>query len=252
MRFDIFTLFPGMFAGPFADSILRRAADAGLIELLIHNIRDYTTDKHHITDDYAYGGGGGMVMKPEPIFAAVEAVLAGQAGVPILLMSASGRRFNHALALDLSRCPRLALVCGHYEGVDERVREHLCTDEISIGDYVLTGGELPAMVIVDAVSRLVPGVLPQWAPLNESHVDGALEHPHYTRPAEFRGWRVPDVLLNGNHAEIVRWRNEQSAAKTRLRQGQEDRLAEAHIERDPGLSTGQQCRTYEEPTDDDD
>ncbi len=222
MRFDIFTLFPGMFAGPFAESILRRAIDAGLVEMFVHNIRDYATDKHHITDDYAYGGGGGMVMKPEPIFAAVESVLAGQDGVPVVLMSASGRPFSHAVAVEWSRCPRLALICGHYEGVDERVREHLCTDEISIGDYVLTGGELPAMVIVDAVSRFIPGVLPAWAPLNDSHADGTLEHPHYTRPAVFRGWPAPEVLLGGNHAAIERWRREQSELKTRRSPGRTD------------------------------
>ena len=217
MRFDVFTLFPGMFVSPFAESIVRRAIDAGLLELHTHNIRDYATDKHQITDDYAYGGGGGMVMKPEPIFAAVESVLAGVEGVPIILMSAGGRLFTHAVARELAQHPRIALVCGHYEGVDERVREHLCTDEISIGDYVLTGGELPAMVIIDAVSRLVPGVLPEWAPENESHANGMIEYPHYTRPAEFRGWRVPDVLLSGNHAAIARWRQEQSELRTKRR-----------------------------------
>lgn len=217
MRFDVFTLFPGMFVSPFAESILRRALDAGLIELNVHNIRDYATDKHRVTDDYAYGGGGGMVMKPEPIFAAVESVLAGVEGVPIILMSPGGRVFTHAIARELAQHPRIALVCGHYEGVDERVREHLCTDAISIGDYVLTGGELPAMVIIDAVSRLVPGVLPEWAPENESHANGMIEYPHYTRPAEFRGWRVPDVLLSGNHAAIARWRREQSELRTKQR-----------------------------------
>lgn len=217
MRFDVFTLFPGMFVSPFAESILRRALDAGLIELNVHNIRDYATDKHRVTDDYAYGGGGGMVMKPEPIFAAVESVLAGAEGVPIILMSPGGRVFTHAIARELAQHPRIALVCGHYEGVDERVREHLCTDAISIGDYVLTGGELPAMVIIDAVSRLVPGVLPEWAPENESHANGMIEYPHYTRPAEFRGWRVPDVLLSGNHAAIARWRREQSELRTKQR-----------------------------------
>lgn len=220
MRFDVFTLFPGMFVSPFADSILRRAIDAGILDLRTHNIRDYATDKHHITDDYAYGGGGGMVMKPEPIFAAVEDALAEAADVPIILMSPAGRQFTHAVAEELSQHPRIALICGHYEGVDERVREHLCTDEISIGDYVLTGGELPAMVIIDAVARQVPGVLPAWATRQESHVRGMLEHPHYTRPAEFRGWRVPDVLLNGNHAEIERWRREQSETITQRRMAQ--------------------------------
>jgi tRNA (guanine37-N1)-methyltransferase len=227
MRFDVFTLFPGMFAGPFAESILRRALDAGIIELHTHNIRDYTTDKHHITDDYAYGGGGGMVMKPAPVFAAVEAVLGDvdvARGVPIILMSPAGRTFTHAVAEELARHPRIALICGHYEGVDERVREHLATDEISIGDYVLTGGELPAMVIIDAVARQVPGVLPAWAVRQESHVNGMLEYPHYTRPADFRGWRVPDVLLNGNHAEIERWRHEQSELRTWQRRQLERRI----------------------------
>lgn len=230
MRFDVFTLFPGMFVSPFADSILRRAMDAGVIELHTHNIRDYTTDKHHITDDYAYGGGGGMVMKPEPIFAAVDAVLGEARDIPIVLMSPAGRLFTHAVAEELAQHPRLAFICGHYEGVDERVREHLATDEISIGDYVLTGGELPAMVIIDAVSRQIPGVLPAWATRQESHVRGAgtLEHPHYTRPAEFRGWRVPDVLLNGNHADIERWRSEQSALRTAQRAKQRAKQRAAH------------------------
>ena len=212
MRFDVFTLFPDMFISPFAESILRRAMDAGILDLHTHNIRDYTTDKHHITDDYAYGGGGGMVMKPDPIFAAIEGVLGAAPDVPIILMSPAGRHFTHAVAEELARHPRIAMICGHYEGVDERVRSHLVTDEISIGDYVLTGGELPAMVIIDAVSRQVPGVLPAWATRHESHVNaGTLEYPHYTRPSEFRSWRVPEVLLNGNHAEIERWRREQSA-----------------------------------------
>ncbi len=220
MRFDVFTLFPAMFASPFAESIMRRALDAGIIELHAHNIRDYTTDKHHITDDYAYGGGGGMVMKPDPIFSAVESVLAGTTGVPVILMSPAGRLFTHAVAEELARHPRIALICGHYEGVDERVRKHLATDEISIGDYVLTGGELPAMTIIDAVARQIPGVLPAWATRRESHVQGTLEHPHYTRPAVFRGWSVPEVLLNGNHAAVERWRQEQSQILTARRIGQ--------------------------------
>ncbi|MCS7056025.1 MAG: tRNA (guanosine(37)-N1)-methyltransferase TrmD [Thermoflexales bacterium] len=228
MRFDVFTLFPGMFTGPFGESIIKRAVDAGLVEIHIHNIRDYATGKHKITDDLAYGGGGGMVMKPEPIFAAVESVLADEFSpqsefddrrprTPIILMSASGRTFTQAIAKQLAQYPRIALICGHYEGVDERVREHLCTDEISIGDYVLTGGELPAMVIIDAVTRLLPGVLPPGVPDEESHASGLLEYPHYTRPAEFRGWRVPDVLLSGNHAEIAKWRREQAERRTRER-----------------------------------
>ena len=218
MRFDVFTLFPGMFVGPFDESIIKRAMDAGLIEIRLHNIRDYATGKHKITDDVAYGGGGGMVLKPEPIFAAVESVLADAlSSTPIILMSAGGRTFTQAVAKELAQHPRLALICGHYEGVDERVREHLCTDEISIGDYVLTGGELPAMVVMDAVARLVPGVLPPGVPEEESPAAGLLEYPPYTRPAEFRGWRVPDVLLSGNHAEIARWRREQAERRTRER-----------------------------------
>ena len=218
MRFDVFTLFPAMFAGPFDHSIIKRAREAGLVEIHIHNIRDYAAGKHKITDDMAYGGGGGMVMKPEPIFAAVESVL-GEALVttPVILMSPSGRTFNQAIAKELAQHARLALICGHYEGVDERVREHLCTDAISIGDYVLTGGELPAMVIIDAVSRLVPGVLPPGVTEEDSHASGLLEYPHYTRPAEFRGWRVPDVLLSGNHAAIAKWRREQAERRTQAR-----------------------------------
>ncbi|MCL5996565.1 MAG: tRNA (guanosine(37)-N1)-methyltransferase TrmD [Chloroflexi bacterium] len=234
MRFDVFTLFPGMFVSPFAESILRRALDAGVIELHTHNIRDYTTDKHHITDDYAYGGGGGMVMKPAPIFAAVEAVLAGMEGVPIILMSPAGRTFTHAVAEELAQHKHIALICGHYEGVDERVREHLATDEISIGDYVLTGGELPAMVIIDAVARQVPGVLPAWATRQESHVNGKLEYPHYTRPAEFRGWSVPEVLLSGDHANVERWRQEQSELRTRQRRQQ---IEKQEIEPNEGQTT---------------
>jgi tRNA (guanine37-N1)-methyltransferase len=226
MRFDVFTLFPNMFDSPFAESIVRRAIDARLIELRTHNIRDYATDKHKITDDYSYGGGSGMVMKPEPIFRAVESVLEIDAAnlptfqrsnIPIILMSPSGRTFTHAIAQALAQHPRIALICGHYEGVDERVREHLCTDEISIGDYVLTGGEIPAMVVIDAVSRLIPNVLPPGVPEDESHASGSLEYPHYTRPPDFRGWKVPDVLLSGDHAKIAKWRKEQAEEKTRER-----------------------------------
>jgi tRNA (guanine37-N1)-methyltransferase len=226
MRFDVFTLFPNMFDSPFAESIVRRAIDARLIELHTHNIRDYATDKHKITDDYSYGGGSGMVMKPEPIFRAVETVLEIDAAnlqtflrsnIPIILMSPSGRTFTHAIAQELAQHPRIALICGHYEGVDERVRQYLCTDEISIGDYVLTGGEIPAMVVIDAVSRLIPNVLPPGVPEDESHASGSLEYPHYTRPPDFRGWKVPDVLLSGDHAKIANWRKEQAEEKTRER-----------------------------------
>lgn len=214
MHVDIFTLFPAMFQGPLTESILKRAQERGLLTIALHNIRDATTDKHHIVDDYPYGGGVGMVMKPEPIFAAVEAVY--QSG-PIILLTPQGRIFNQQIARELAQEPRLTLLCGHYEGIDERVREHLVTDEISMGDYVLTGGELGAMVVVDAVSRLVPGVLSEGSTDEESHSNFLLEYPQYTRPAEFRGWRVPDILLSGHHEQVARWRRKQSLKITRER-----------------------------------
>ncbi len=230
MRFDIFTLFPEIFAGVFDESILKRAREARLLEIALHDIRDYTTDKHHVTDDTPYAGGGGMVMKPEPIFAAVESVLGIrdwrleiesastsnlQSPIPIILLSPQGRVFDQSIARELAQHARVALICGHYEGVDERVREHLATDEISIGDYVLTGGEIPAMVIVDAVARLIPGVLGDpSAPSHDSHASGVLEGPHYTRPAEFRGWSVPEILLSGNHAQVAAWRRRESLRRT--------------------------------------
>ncbi|HEX5158636.1 MAG TPA: tRNA (guanosine(37)-N1)-methyltransferase TrmD [Ktedonobacterales bacterium] len=214
MRFDIFTLFPEMFRGPLDESILARARERGLLEIALHNPRDVTTDRHHIVDDYPYGGGAGMVMKPEPLFTAVE-----QARVtgPIILLSPQGRVFSQQIARELATEPRITLICGHYEGVDERVREHLVTDEISLGDFVLTGGELAAMVLVDAVARLLPGVLAAGSTEEESHTAGLLEYPHYTRPAEFRGWRVPEMLLSGNHAAIARWRRKESLRRTRAR-----------------------------------
>jgi tRNA (guanine37-N1)-methyltransferase len=231
MRFDILTLFPDMFVGPFAESIIQRAQEAGLVSIALHNIRDYATDKHRVTDDYPYGGGGGMVMKPEPIFAAVEAILGPDpraTGVPIVLLTPQGRLFNQEVAQELARRERILLICGRYEGVDERVREFLATDEISIGDYVLSGGELAAMVIVDAVTRLLPGALgdPTGA-LDDSHAMGLLEYPHYTRPAEFRGWRVPEVLLSGNHGEIARWRRQEALRRTLARRP--DLLARAPL-----------------------
>ena len=214
MHFDIFTLFPGMFEGPLTESILKRARERGLLSIALHNIRDAATDKHHIVDDYPYGGGAGMVMKPEPIFAAVEPVYQGG---PIILLSPQGRLFSQQMAQALAQEPRITLLCGHYEGVDERVRKHLVTDEVSIGDYVLTGGELAAMVVVDAVSRLVAGVLADESPQEESHSSGLLEYPHYTRPPEFRGWRIPDMLLSGHHEQIARWRRKESLRLTRER-----------------------------------
>lgn len=214
MHFDIFTLFPGMFQGPFTESILKRAQERSLLSIALHNIRDATTDKHHIVDDYPYGGGAGMVMKPESIFTAIETVY--QSG-PIILLTPQGRLFNQQIARTLAQEPRITLLCGHYEGIDERVRQHLVTDQISIGDYVLTGGELGAMVIVDAVSRLIPGVLTEGSTDEESHSNNLLEYPQYTRPLEFRGWRVPDVLLSGHHEQIARWRHKESLRKTRQR-----------------------------------
>jgi len=228
MRFDIFTLFPEIFAGVFDESILKRARAAGLLEIGLHNIRDYAEGKHRVTDDYPYAGGGGMIMKPEPIFAAVEAVLGAPPQIPIILLSPQGRVFNQDIAFELAQHPHLALICGHYEGVDERVREHLATDEISIGDYVLTGGEIPAMIIVDAVARLIPGVLGDpAAPTKDSHASGLLEGPHYTRPAEFRGWRVPEILLSGNHAQIAAWRRREALRRTLERRP--DLLAKANL-----------------------
>ncbi len=215
MRFDVFTLFPEVFY-PYLDlSILARARQRGLAEVHVHNIRDWATDKHHVVDDEPYGGGGGMVMKPEPIFAAVEGVLGRPPAAPVILLTPQGRPFSHAVAAELAQYPHLALLCGRYEGVDERVRQHLVSDEISIGDYVLTGGELAALVVLDAVVRLLPGVLGDPdAPHKDSHAMGLLEYPHYTRPAVFRGWEVPAVLRSGDHGRIARWRREQALRRT--------------------------------------
>ena len=215
MKFDIFSLFPGMYMPYLQESILQRAQQNGLIQVDIHDIRAYTTDKHHVTDDTPYGGGGGMVMKPEPIFAAVEQVLGSAPACPVILVTPQGRPFTQKIAMEYSQLEHLAIVCGRYEGVDERVRQHLVTEEISIGDFVLTGGELPALMIIDAVSRLLPGVLgdPDGA-MDDSFASGLLEYPHYTRPADFRGWTVPDVLVSGNHAEINRWRRQQALERT--------------------------------------
>ena len=215
MRFDIFSLFPEVFSPYLNTSILKRAQDSGHLEVFTHNIRDYTTDRHHTTDDTPYGGGGGMVMKPEPIFTAIEKTLGSPPKCPVILLSPQGRLFNQDLAFELSEYSHLALLCGRYESLDERIRQYLVTDAISIGDYVLTGGELPALVIIDAVTRLLPGVLgdPEGA-IDDSHATGLLEYPHYTRPSEYRGWDVPDVLLSGNHAEIARWRRHQALRRT--------------------------------------
>lgn len=214
MHFDIFTLFPGMFSGPFSESILKRAQDRSLLSIDLHDIRDATSDKHHVVDDYPYGGGAGMVMKPEPIFAAIEAV---HQGGPIIYLTPQGRLFNQQIAREFAGEERITLLCGHYEGIDERVNQHLVTDEISIGDYVLTGGELGAMIIVDAVSRLMPGVLTEGSAEDESHSNNLLEYPQYTRPPEFRGWRIPDILLSGHHENIARWRRKEAVRRTRER-----------------------------------
>jgi tRNA (guanine37-N1)-methyltransferase len=213
LRIDILTLFPDMFRGPFDESIVGRAVGRGLLEIGIRNIRDFAEGRHQVVDDYPYGGGAGMVMKPDPIFAALESVRREYSRV--VLMSAQGRVFRQSIAEGLSRVDHLVLLCGHYEGVDERVIEHLVDDELSIGDYVLTGGELPAMVVCDAVVRLIPGVLgAEESTGEESFSNGLLEYSHYTRPPEFRGWQVPEVLLSGNHAVIAQWRRTQSLLRT--------------------------------------
>ena len=215
MKFQVFTLFPEVFEPYLQASIIQRARQRGLIEVSVHNIRDWTTDKHHVCDDMPYGGGGGMVMKPEPIFTAVESVLGAPPSCPLILMTPQGRTFTQKVAEELAQHEQIALLSGRYEGIDERVREHLVSDEISIGDYVLSGGELPSLVIIDAVARLLPGVLGDPdGPWDDSHASGLLEYPHYTRPPEFRGWRVPDILLSGNHAAIERWRREQALQRT--------------------------------------
>jgi|SRR6476661_1313429 len=246
MRVDILTLFPEMFPGPLGASILKRGMQAGRLGVRLHQIRDYTDDRHHTVDDYPYGGGPGMVMKAPPLFEAVEAALALPAGPPglylwsraeppvtliapdvapepqpapaapppVILMSPAGRTLTQQVAADLAALPRLILVCGHYEGVDERVREHLVTEELSIGDYVLTGGELAAAVVVDAVARLAPGVLAEGSAADESHASGLLEYPQYTRPPSFRGWEVPPLLVSGHHARVAEWRRREALRRT--------------------------------------
>jgi len=229
LQFDLFTLLPEVCLAYTRESILKRAQEAGIVEFAVHNIRDYAEGKHQITDDLPYGGGGGMVMKPEPVFAAVETVLGAEMGrVPIILLTPQGRLFTQAVAQELTQHGRLALVCGRYEGFDERIRQHLATDEISIGDYVLTGGELAALAVADAVTRLLPGALgdPTGAQ-DDSHASGLLEYPHYTRPPEFRGWGVPEVLLSGHHAHIERWRREEALRRTYVRRP--DLLARADL-----------------------
>jgi tRNA (guanine37-N1)-methyltransferase len=228
MRFDIVTIFPAMVREAFREGLLHRAREKGLIDVKVHDLRDWSTDRHRTVDDTPFGGGGGMVLRPEPIFAAVEALKArptgsGRAGenerTVVALMCPQGRRLDQKEVRRLSEeCDRLIMICGRYEGVDERVREHLVDLEISIGDYVLSGGELPALVVVEAVTRLIPGALGRSdSALQDSFSSGLLDFPHYTRPAEFRGWRVPDVLLSGDHGAVARWRREKSIERTRQR-----------------------------------
>lgn len=259
LRFDVFSLFPEVFNPYLQTSILQRAQQRDLVEFHLHNIRDWTRDRHHVTDDEPFGGGGGMVMKPEPIFAAVEGVLGVPPAARIILLTPQGRLFNQAIAQELASLAsdhpdqpgRLALICGRYEGVDERVRQYLVHDEISIGDYVLTGGELAALIIIDAVTRLIPGVLgdPEGA-WDDSHASGLLEYPHYTRPAEFRGWRVPEVLVSGDHARVRRWRREQALLRTWQRRP--DLLARAPLtaEDKEFLAKLEQSVTQENKSDD--
>jgi len=217
MRIDIITLFPEICRAPLSESMMKRAQESGALDLHIHNLRDWTTDKHHVVDDAPFGGGQGMVMKPEPIFAAVED-LQSKIQNPkskIIFMSPTGRKFDQQTATQFSTESHLIIICGHYEGVDHRVIEHLVDDEISIGDYVLTNGAIAAVVLVDAVVRLLPGVLgDEQSAIDDSFSGGLLEGPQYTRPSEFRGWKVPDVLLSGNHAEIAKWRKEQGRNRT--------------------------------------
>jgi tRNA (guanine37-N1)-methyltransferase len=216
MKIDVLTLFPAMFAGPLDESIIKRARQAGILDLRIHDLRDWTHDRHRTVDDSPYGGGPGMVLKPEPLFEAVEALKAGLGGkTKVILTSPSGRRFDQSVARELATEESLVFICGSYEGYDERVREHLVDDDLSIGDFVLTNGNLPAMVIIDTVARLLPGALGDDASSeDESFSHGLLEYPHYTRPAEFRGWTVPEILTSGNHAAVEKWRRAQAVRRT--------------------------------------
>lgn len=215
MRFDIITIFPEIFTQVFDFGIVRRAVEASLVEIQVHDLREYTEDRHRQIDDRPFGGGAGMVMKPEPLFRAVDELRERGIKAPVALLSPQGRLFSQSVAEEYARSGGLILICGRYEGVDERVAEHLITDEVSIGDYVLSGGEIPAMVVVDAVTRLIPGALGcEESAERESFVNGLLDYPHYTRPAEFRGLKAPEVLLSGNHAEIERWRRRKAIEKT--------------------------------------
>ena len=248
MRIDVLTLFPETFDGPLQASILGRALREGVAEVHLHNIRDFATDKHSIVDDYAYGGGPGMVMKPEPLAAAIESArAAAEPAGRVVLLTPQGRLFNQAVVDELVQEPRLILLCGHYEGVDERIRQHFVDDEVSIGDYVLSGGEYAAMVVIDAVVRRLPGTLGSAdSLLEESHSDGLLEYPQYTRPSEFRGWQVPDILLSGNHGEIAKWRRRQRIIRTAKRRP--DLLQQALRESAPACLTEAEKRLAAEAT----
>jgi len=222
MRIDVVTAFPRLLQSPLEESMIKRAREKGLVEIRIHDLRDFTTDKHRQVDDYPYGGGPGMILKPEPIFRCVDAILAERTsptGAPrVILFTPQGGLYDQRKAHELAQCAHLILVCGHYKGVDERVREQLITDEISIGDYVLTGGELPALVVIDSVVRLIPGVLGDYdSAATDDFTTGLLDHPHYTRPEDFRGLKVPAILLSGHHEAIARWRREKALERTRQR-----------------------------------
>ncbi|MEX2229919.1 MAG: tRNA (guanosine(37)-N1)-methyltransferase TrmD [Dehalococcoidia bacterium] len=229
MRFDVLTLFPGMFSGPLDESILKRARDAGLIDIRLHDLRSWATDRHRTVDDYPFGGGAGMVMKPEPLFAAIEAIQAqAEPAATVVLLTPQGRRLDRALVAELAARPRLLLVCGRYEGVDERVRAHAIDLEVSIGDVVLSGGELPAMLVIDATARCLPGVLGSEGSLQEESFEGGLlEYPQYTRPAEYRGWSVPEILLSGDHGKVAAWRRRERLLRTLARRP--DLLADANL-----------------------
>lgn len=217
MRWDVFTLFPAMFTGPLSESILKRAVERGLVAITLHDWREQATDRHRTVDDTPYGGGAGMVLQAPPLVQAVEEVLGNTAAsVPVILLTPTGRPFTQRVAEELAQHPRIALLCGHYEGFDERVRDLIITDEISLGDYVLTGGELAAMVLIDATTRLLPGVIEAASLADESHTTGLLEGPQYTRPLDYRGLTVPPILLSGHHAKIARWRRREALRRTLL------------------------------------
>jgi tRNA (guanine37-N1)-methyltransferase len=215
MEIEILTLFPEMFPGPLGHSMVQKAVDNGLLTIKTHDLRDYTTDKHRVTDDYPFGGGGGMVLKPEPLYAAIKDISSGSPPAEVILMTPIGRKFDQATARELVEIDRILIVCGHYEGIDERVREDCIDREISVGDYVLSGGELPAMLVVEAVMRCIPGALGDPMGMeNDSFASGILDYPHYTRPAEFQGRSVPEVLLSGHHENIDRWRRKEALRRT--------------------------------------